>query len=46
MNEVEVLILNGSPRPRKATMANEVSERLREAETTHAVIDLDEFALI
>jgi adenylylsulfate kinase-like enzyme len=46
MNDVEVLILHGSPGSGKSTLADAIAEQLREAETTHAVIDLDEFARI
>ncbi|MEO6761357.1 MAG: P-loop NTPase fold protein [Candidatus Saccharimonadales bacterium] len=46
MNNISVLLLNGAPGSGKSTLANEISEQLRKADVAHAVIDLDEFALI
>ncbi len=46
MNGVEVLILHGSPGAGKSTMAQVASELLREADVAHAVIDVDQIALV
>lgn len=46
MNNTEVLILHGSPGSGKSTIADAVSELLREADTPHAIIDLDEISRI
>lgn len=46
MNKINVLILNGSPGSGKSTLAGAVSEELRIADIPHAVIDLDEFAVV
>lgn len=46
MNHTEVLVLNGSPGSGKTTLANAIAERLREMDTPHAVIDVDELARI
>ena len=46
MNTIDVLILNGSPGSGKTTLAGAISEELRIADTPHAVIDLDEFAVV
>ena len=46
MNKSELLILNGSPGSGKTTLADAIAEQLREAAIAHAVIDLDEFAVI
>jgi adenylylsulfate kinase-like enzyme len=46
MSDIEVLVLNGSPGSGKSTMANAVSEVLREASQTHAVIDIDELGRV
>lgn len=46
MNNIEVLILHGSPGSGKSTLADAISEQLREADITHAVIDLDELSLV
>jgi len=46
MNHTEVLVLNGSPGSGKTTLANAIGERLREIDTPHAVIDVDELARV
>lgn len=46
MNHIEVLVLNGSPGSGKTTLANAIAERLREMDTPHAVIDVDELARV
>lgn len=46
MNSLEVLILNGAPGSGKSTLAGAISEELRKADIPHAVIDLDEFAVV
>jgi shikimate kinase len=46
MNTIDVLVLNGSPGSGKTTLAGEISEELRVADIPHAVIDLDEFAVV
>jgi hypothetical protein len=46
MSEPEVLILHGPPGSGKSTLARGVSEHLREAGETHAVIDLDELNIV
>ena len=46
MNHTEVLVLNGSPGSGKTTLANAIAERLREMDTPHAVIDVDELARV
>jgi shikimate kinase len=43
---VEVLVLHGSPGSGKSTLARAVAEMLREAELTHAVVDLDELNIV
>lgn len=46
MNNVEVLIIHGSPGSGKSTLAGAVSDILREANISHAVIDPDEISRI
>ncbi len=46
MNNVEVLIIHGSPGSGKTTFAGAVSEILRQANISHAVIDPDEISKI
>ncbi len=46
MSKIDVLILNGSPGSGKSTLAGAISEELRLADVPHAVIDLDEFAVV
>src|SRR5579863_5883029 len=46
MNHTEVLVLNGSPGSGKTTLGNAIAERLREMDTPHAVIDVDELARV
>ena len=46
MNMIELLILNGAPGSGKSTVANALSEKLRELDQSHAVIDLDDLAMI
>lgn len=46
MNNIEVLILHGSPGSGKSTLARAISEQLRQDDTIHAVIDLDELSLV
>jgi hypothetical protein len=46
VNSVDVLVLHGSPGAGKSTQAQAISERLREAGTAHAIIDLDDLSLI
>ena len=41
-----MLILHGSPGSGKSTLARAISEQLREAEQTHAVIDLDDLHMV
>lgn len=46
MRTTPVLILHGSPGSGKTTLSASVSEQLRQADQTHAVIDLDDLNLI
>ncbi len=46
MNQIEVLVLNGSPGSGKTTLANAIAERLRAMDIPHAVIDVDELARV
>jgi adenylylsulfate kinase-like enzyme len=45
-NDVEVLVLDGSPGAGKSTLANAISEMLRQMGVAHAVIDVDELGRI
>ena len=45
-NNIEVLVLNGSPGSGKSTLANAISEQLRQMDIAHAVIDVDELGRI
>jgi predicted kinase len=45
-NDIEVLVLNGSPGSGKSTLANAISEQLRQMDIAHAVIDVDELERI
>lgn len=46
MNDIDVLVLHGSPGSGKSTLAQVIAELLREADLAHAVIDLDEISLV
>jgi adenylate kinase family enzyme len=46
MNNVEVLILHGSPGSGKSTLADALSEYFREADLTNIVIDPDELSRV
>src|SRR5688500_13121134 len=46
MNKVEILVLNGSPGSGKSALTYAISEQLRMAKVTNAVIDVDWIALI
>ncbi|MFI9386630.1 zeta toxin family protein [Kutzneria sp. NPDC052558] len=46
MDNIDVLVLHGSPGAGKTTVARAVSEMLREADVAHGVIDLDEISLV
>lgn len=46
MNDIEVLILNGSPGSGKSTLASAISDMLRKQGASHAVVDLDELARV
>lgn len=46
MDQIEILVLNGSPGSGKTTTANAVSELLRKKEIHHVVIDFDELGRI
>ncbi len=45
-NDIEVLVLNGSPGAGKSTLANSIAEQLRQMDQAHAVIDVDELGRI
>lgn len=45
-NDIEVLVLNGSPGSGKSTLANAIAEQLRQMDLAHAVIDVDELGRI
>lgn len=45
-NDIEVVVLNGSPGAGKSTLANAIAERLRQLNQAHAVIDVDELGRI
>jgi predicted kinase len=45
-NDIEVLVLNGSPGSGKSTLANAIAEQLRQMAISHAVIDVDELGRI
>jgi ABC-type proline/glycine betaine transport system ATPase subunit len=46
VNDVDVLVLHGSPGSGKCTLSRAVAERLRTADVANAVIDLDELSLV
>jgi shikimate kinase len=46
VNNIDVLVLHGSPGAGKTTLGRAVSEILREADLAHGVIDLDEISLV
>jgi tRNA uridine 5-carbamoylmethylation protein Kti12 len=46
MNNIELLVLNGSPGSGKSTLMDAISEYLRAAKVTCAVIDVDEIARV
>src|ERR1700722_12771758 len=46
MNDIEVLVLNGSPGSGKSTLANAIAEQLRQLNIAHAVIDIDELGRV
>ena len=46
MNDVDVLVLHGSPGSGKSTLARALAETLRTTGTAHAVIDMDELSLV
>lgn len=46
MNNAHVLVLHGSPGSGKSTLAGTISDLLRVARQTHAVIDVDELARV
>ena len=45
-NDIEVVVLNGSPGSGKSTLANAIAEQLRQLSQAHAVIDVDELGRI
>jgi adenylylsulfate kinase-like enzyme len=45
-NDIEVLVLNGSPGAGKSTLANAIAEQLRQMDISHAVIDVDELGRV
>lgn len=46
MNDVDVLVLHGSPGSGKSTLSGAIAELLRESGLTNAVIDLDDLGMV
>ena len=46
LNDIDVVVLNGSPGAGKSTLANAIAEKLRELDQAHAVVDVDELGRI
>lgn len=46
MDQIEILVINGSPGSGKTSTANKLSDLLRENEIAHVVIDFDELGRI